>query len=203
MAVLLAYAAATIRRPKWLRSIDYLVSAAVAANLGGIPLAFAFIALIGRQGLGTKILSAFGFDLYGNDFQIDSTWGFTTVYAYFQIPLMVLITLPAIDGLKSSWRESAANLGGTSFTYWRRIGLPVLAPSLLGGFLLALCQRLQRLRDCCGTDQTSPSSCRYASASICAAISVPVRSNSDFRLRPGWFCHGCLHGSLLGAAKAS
>jgi putative spermidine/putrescine transport system permease protein len=49
---------------------------------------------------------------------------------------MVLITLPAIDGLKVSWREAAANLGGTSFTYWRRVGIPVLMPSLLGGFLL-------------------------------------------------------------------
>ena len=49
---------------------------------------------------------------------------------------MVLITLPAIDGLKIAWREACANLGGTTFTYWRRIGLPVLAPSLLGGFLL-------------------------------------------------------------------
>jgi putative spermidine/putrescine transport system permease protein len=62
--------------------------------------------------------------------------GLITVYSYFNIPLMVLITLPAIDGLKPAWREACANLGGTSFTYWRRIGLPVLAPSLLGGFLL-------------------------------------------------------------------
>jgi putative spermidine/putrescine transport system permease protein len=58
------------------------------------------------------------------------------VYSYFNIPLMVLITLPAIDGLKASWREASSNLGGTSFTYWRRVGLPVLTPSLLGGFLL-------------------------------------------------------------------
>ena len=52
------------------------------------------------------------------------------------IPLMVLVTLPAIDGLKPSWREASSNLGGTTWTYWRRVGLPVLAPSLLGGFLL-------------------------------------------------------------------
>jgi putative spermidine/putrescine transport system permease protein len=49
---------------------------------------------------------------------------------------MVLITLPAIDGLKTSWREACANLGGNAWTYWRRVGLPILAPSLLGGFLL-------------------------------------------------------------------
>ncbi len=136
LGTFLAYAATVIRRPKWLRSIITSFSG-VAANLGGIPLAFAFIALLGRQGLFTKILDGlFNFQLYGTSFKLDSTWGLTVVYSYFNIPLMVLITLPAIDGLKQSWREACANLGGTSFTYWRRVGLPVLAPSLLGGFLL-------------------------------------------------------------------
>lgn len=135
IGTLLAYAATTIRRPKWLRTMVTAFSG-VAANLGGIPLAFAFLALLGRQGVGTKILEGIGIDLYGNDFALDSIWGFATVYSYFNIPLMVLITLPAIDGLKTSWREACANLGGTSFTYWRRVGIPVLAPSLLGGFLL-------------------------------------------------------------------
>jgi putative spermidine/putrescine transport system permease protein len=132
---LLAYAAASIRRPKWLRALVVAFSG-VAANLGGIALAFAFISLIGRQGLLTKILDGLGYDLYGNGFQLDTTTGFVSVYSYFNIPLMVLITLPAIDGLKVSWREACANLGGTTFTYWRRVGLPVLLPSLLGGFLL-------------------------------------------------------------------
>ena len=135
LGTLLAYAATTIRRPRWLRSLITSFSG-VAANLGGIPLAFAFIALLGRQGLLTKILSGLGFELYGTSFGLDTTWGLTTVYSYFNIPLMVLITLPAIDGLKQSWREACNNLGGTSFTYWRRIGIPVLLPSLLGGFLL-------------------------------------------------------------------
>ena len=132
---LLAYAAASIRRPKWLRA-RVVAFSGVAANLGGIALAFAFISLIGRQGLLTKILDGLGYDLYGNGFQLDTTTGFVSVYSYFNIPLMVLITLPAIDGLKVSWREACANLGGTTFTYWRRVGLPVLLPSLLGGFLL-------------------------------------------------------------------
>ncbi len=136
IGTLLAYAASILQRPRWLRSLITAFSG-VAANLGGIPLAFAFIALLGRQGLLTKIMSGLvGFELYGTDFRLDSTWGLTTIYSYFNIPLMVLITLPAIDGLKQSWREACANLGGTSFTYWRRVGLPVLFPSLLGGFLL-------------------------------------------------------------------
>jgi len=132
---LLAYAAATATRPRWLRSTVTSFSG-VAANMGGLPLAFMFLALLGRQGLLTKVLSAAGLDLYGGDFELGSELGLISVYSYFNIPLMVLITLPALDGLKPAWREACANLGGTSFTYWWRVGLPVLAPSLLGGFLL-------------------------------------------------------------------
>ena len=90
----------------------------------------------GRVGLGTRILEWFGYRLYGGGFSLSTVSGLTLVYLYFQIPLMVLVTLPAIDGLKPSWREASSNLGGTTWTYWRRVGLPVLAPSLLGGFLL-------------------------------------------------------------------
>ncbi len=135
LGALLAYAAATAMRPRWLRNLVTSFSG-VAANLGGIPLAFAFLALLGKQGVLTKIITAAGFDLYDHGFGFDTVPGLITVYSYFNIPLMLLITLPAIDGLKVSWREANANLGGTNWTYWRRVGLPVLAPSLLGGFLL-------------------------------------------------------------------
>jgi putative spermidine/putrescine transport system permease protein len=135
IGVLLAYAAATLRRPKWLRSGTTAFSG-VAANFGGIPLAFAFIAALGTQGLMTKILKSSGLDLQAHGFTVRSFWGLVIVYLYFQIPLMVLVTFPAIDGLKPAWREAAANLGAPSWTYWRRVGIPVLAPAILGGFLL-------------------------------------------------------------------
>jgi putative spermidine/putrescine transport system permease protein len=140
VGTLLAYAAATTKRPRWLRNVVTSFSG-VAANLGGLPLAFAFLALVGKQGVLTKILNTLGWDIY-NGFGglgsrgLGSVTGLITVYAYFNIPLMVLVTLPAIDGLKPAWREASSNLGGTSFTYWRRVGVPVLLPSLLGGFLL-------------------------------------------------------------------
>jgi putative spermidine/putrescine transport system permease protein len=133
----IAYAAATATRPRWLRSVVTAFSG-VAANMGGVILAFLFFTLLGRQGLGTKLVrEGVGYDLYKSDwFDITSFWGWVTVYMYFQIPLMVLVTLPAIDGLKPAWREASSNLGGTTWTYWRRVGLPVLMPSMLGGFLL-------------------------------------------------------------------
>ena len=135
----IAYAAATATRPRWLRSVVSAFSG-VAANMGGVVLAFLFFTLLGRQGLGTKLINeGFGYDLYRADWWGDGVsdfWGWVIVYMYFQIPLMVLVTLPAIDGLKPAWREASSNLGGTTLTYWRRVGLPVLAPSMLGGFLL-------------------------------------------------------------------
>jgi putative spermidine/putrescine transport system permease protein len=135
----IAYAAATATRPRWLRSVVSAFSG-VAANMGGVVLAFLFFTLLGRQGLGTKLIrEGLGYELYGADWWgngISDFWGWVIVYMYFQIPLMVLVTLPAIDGLKPAWREASSNLGGTTWTYWRRVGLPVLAPSMLGGFLL-------------------------------------------------------------------
>lgn len=136
MGTLLAYAAVRLTRPRWLRGLISSFSG-VAANMGGLPLAFAFITLLGaRAGVLTNIFKWFGWDIYSGDFDLGSKRGLVIVYSYFNIPLMVLITLPAIDGLRQSWREACANLGGTTWTFWRRVGLPVLAPSLLGGFLL-------------------------------------------------------------------
>ena len=131
----LAYAAATARRPRWLRAVVTAFSG-VGANMGGVILAFMFFTLIGRAGVLTKILRWAGWDLYAGRFELSDTPGLVTIYLYFQIPLMVLVMLPAIDGLKPAWREAAHNLGANSWGYWSRVGLPVLAPSLLGGFLL-------------------------------------------------------------------
>ena len=109
-------------------------------------LAFAFLTLIGRAGVATKILESAGYHLYGSGLQTVDVAGLTIVYLYFQIPLMLLVTLPAIDGLKPSWREASSNLGGTSWTYWRRVGLPVLTPVAARRLPPPLRQRVQRLR---------------------------------------------------------
>lgn len=110
-----------------------LTFSGVASQFAGVPLAFAFLATIGRLGLVTVILrDVFGLNLYGLGFNILSFWGLTVTYLYFQIPLMILIIAPAIDGLKREWGEAAATLGATRGQFWRYIGLPVLWPSLLG-----------------------------------------------------------------------
>jgi putative spermidine/putrescine transport system permease protein len=105
----------------------------VASNFAGIPLAFAFLSTLGRLGLVTAFLKLYlGFDIYRAGFNLLSFWGLTITYCYFQIPLMILIIAPAIDGLRKEWNEAAATLGATPYQFWRYVGLPVLWPNLLG-----------------------------------------------------------------------
>ncbi len=108
-----------------------LTASGVLANFGGVPLAFAFIATVGISGVVTQLadLTDLGWNLY-------SFTGLTVVYLYFLTPLMVLVTVPALDGLRPQWREAAQNNGASTWQFWRHVGLPVLAPSLLGGFVL-------------------------------------------------------------------
>ncbi len=108
----------------------------VASNFAGVPLAAAFIFTLGRVGVLTALFQLIGVDLYGSGFTIYSYWGLSLVYLFFQIPLMVLVMLPALDGLKQDWREAAENLGATPGQYWRRVALPVLLPSILGTMIL-------------------------------------------------------------------
>lgn len=109
----------------------------VASNFAGVPLAFAFIATLGRLGLVTVILRDwFGINLYAGGFNLISFVGLCVVYLYFQIPLMVLIITPALDGLRQEWREAAESLGATGAQYWRLVALPILWPALLGTFAL-------------------------------------------------------------------
>ena len=78
----------------------------------------------------------FGINIYALGFNLLSFWGLTLTYLYFQIPLMVLILTPALDGLKREWREAATILGASTFQYWRMVALPILWPTLLGTTLL-------------------------------------------------------------------
>ena len=119
------------RLPGWLRSA-FMTFSGVASNFAGVPLAFAFIATLGRLGLVTIVLRFLGFDIYRSGFNLLSFWGLTLTYLYFQIPLMALTIAPAIDGLKKEWNEAAQILGASQWQFWRYVGLPILWPSFLG-----------------------------------------------------------------------
>lgn len=120
--------------PSWIRS-SVLSLCGVAANFGGIPLAFAFIATLGQTGVITKLLNSIGLRLYPS-FTLYGFWGLCLVYTYFQIPLMVLVIAPALEGLRKEWSEAAENLGATRLEYWRYVALPILLPSIIGALTL-------------------------------------------------------------------
>ena len=122
--------------PRWIRSTT-LTFSGVASNFAGVPLAFAFLATLGRLGLMTVLLNVWlGVNIYTLGFNLLSFWGLTITYLYFQIPLMILIITPAIDGLKREWAEAATTLGASTLQYWRMVALPVLWPSFLGTLVL-------------------------------------------------------------------
>ena len=134
---LLAYSVTVGGLPKPLRSA-LITFSGVASNFAGVPLAFAFIATLGRTGFVTALIkNLFGINLYQQtSFDLYSFWGLSLTYMYFQFPLMVLIMAPALDGLKREWREAAENLGASTTQYWLRVAFPVLLPSILGSMIL-------------------------------------------------------------------
>lgn len=132
----LAYALVMGNVPPWVRSA-LMTFCGVASNFAGVPLAQAFIFTLGRVGLITVLFrELFGLDLYDIGFNLYSFWGLSVTYLYFQLPLMVLVITPAIEGMRREWREAAENLGASSTQYWRYVGLPILMPSLLGSMIL-------------------------------------------------------------------
>jgi putative spermidine/putrescine transport system permease protein len=142
----IAYAITLGKAPGWMRNI-LMTFSGLAANFGGVPLAFAFIATLGHTGFVTGLLKqvcftgAGGvqtcpFDIYQNGFNLYSLTGLSLAYVYFEFPLMVLTITPALEGLKGEWREASDNLGASSAQYWWFVALPVLWPSILGATIL-------------------------------------------------------------------
>jgi putative spermidine/putrescine transport system permease protein len=133
---LLAWAVATGPRDGLLRRA-VIAASGTLAQFGGVMLAFAFLATIGFNGLVTLFLrDRLGIDLFAGGAWIYELPGLALVYTYFQIPLMVIVFLPAVEGLRPQWREACESLGGNTWAYWRHVGFPILFPSFLGATLL-------------------------------------------------------------------
>lgn len=141
-----AYAVTLGNTPRAIKGV-ILTFSGLAANFGGVPLAFAFIATLGRTGFITAILKQIcyndgsgtqvcPFNPYDHGFNLYSMTGLVLAYTFFQFPLMVLTITPALLGMKKVWREAAENLGASSVQYWLHIAMPILWPSILGAMLL-------------------------------------------------------------------
>ncbi|HEX3617897.1 MAG TPA: ABC transporter permease subunit [Solirubrobacteraceae bacterium] len=130
-AVVASPAASVLRR---------IVSSAsgVLAYFAGVPLAFAMIAAYGRYpgGVVTTWLKNLGIDLYGHGFSIESLFGVGLAYTFFQVPMMVILITPALEGLRPQWQEAAENLGASKLEYLRHVAVPVMAPAFIGSLLI-------------------------------------------------------------------
>lgn len=136
LGALLSWAVAA-GRPDGLLRRSVVAAAGVLAQFGGVPLAFAFLATVGFQGFVTQFLrDHFAVDLFAEGAWIFELPGLTLVYTFFQIPLMVIVFLPALDGLRQEWREATESLGGSAWTYWCHVGGPILLSPFLGALLL-------------------------------------------------------------------
>lgn len=96
--------------------------------VGGAALLFAF----GRRGLvGAPLYTATGLVLPF------SFWGVVMASTFVAMPFLVLTVEGALRGLDPRYEGAAATLGGRPWTVLRRVTLPMIAPSLLAGLVLA------------------------------------------------------------------
>jgi putative spermidine/putrescine transport system permease protein len=104
----------------------------IGANFTGFPIAFAFIIMFGFSGFFTLLLVRAG---VVSGLNVYSMGGLVLVYAYFQIQLGLLLLLPALAAITTDIREAAHLMGASAISFWLRIGLPILAPALIGTFV--------------------------------------------------------------------
>lgn len=129
IGLIVAWCITYIKSPA-LDSVTAVISS-VLSNSGGAPLAFSFIVLAGNTGYLISLFLAVdkGFSLY-------SIKGLVLMYQYFLIPTVVLLILPSLRALRTSWKEANTSLGGSALTFWKRVGLPILVPTILGVWIL-------------------------------------------------------------------
>ena len=107
----------------------YLTVLNMTSNFAGVPLAFAYMIILGNAGVVKQIADMYGIGFL-QDFDLYSSTGLTMIYVYFQIPLSTLLLIPAFNGIRKEWGEANMLLGGTSARFWQKVGIPVLLPSL-------------------------------------------------------------------------
>ena len=114
----------------------------MTSNFAGVPLAFAYMIILGNAGVLKQIANVYGWEFL-QSFDLYTSTGLTLMYVYFQIPLATLLLLPAFNGIRSEWNEANMLLGGRDLHFWTRVGVPVLLPSLFSTmsvlFANALC----------------------------------------------------------------
>lgn len=110
-----------------------LVLTNLTSNFSGIPLAFAFIVLLGNSGLFTLLFEKWEIGALSS-FSLYSWSGLLLIYIYFQLPLALMLLFPIYDGIQKEWKEAAALLGASTWQFWSKVGIPVILPGVVGTF---------------------------------------------------------------------
>jgi len=101
--------------------------------VGGAALLFAF----GRRGLvGEPLNAATGF------LMPFSVWGVVAANVFVAMPFLVVTVEGALAGLDTRYEHASASLGASRLTVFRRVTLPMIAPSLRAGLVLAWARAL-------------------------------------------------------------
>lgn len=129
LAIGLGAAIALLRLPRLERPVTLLAS--LGANFSGVPLAVALLLLFGAQGVVTVGLQALGATPW---IDLQGLGGLLLAYVCFQAPLAALLLIAPVKLLDAGLQDAAATLGAGPLLYWRRIGLPLMRPSLVEAF---------------------------------------------------------------------
>lgn len=111
----------------------------MTSNFAGVPLAFAFIILLGANGVFNILLKNMGIDTTIN---LYSVFGVNLTYIYFQIPLAILLLYPALNSLDENQQSASELLGAFKKDYWLKVALPTLTPALIGVFVILVANAL-------------------------------------------------------------
>jgi putative spermidine/putrescine transport system permease protein len=106
----------------------------VAANIPATSLVFGFAAAFGGAGMVTLALRTVWAD--APTLNIYSPTGLVCIFLFFHVPLFALLVLPAMGTVSDDLWEAASVCGAGTVRFWWRIGLPVLAPFVLAGWIL-------------------------------------------------------------------
>lgn len=134
--------------------------------VGGAALLFAF----GRRGIvGEPLDAATGFVL---PFSI---WAVIVANTFVAMPFLVVTVEGALRSLDGRHEAAAATLGASEFTVIRRIALPMIAPSLRAGVVLAWARALGEF----GATITFAGSLQGRTQSLPLAVFVALESDRD------------------------
>lgn len=105
----------------------------MTSNFAGLPLAFAFILILGNTGVFKAILAGLGWS-WLDGFNLYSYDGIMLIFIYFQIPLGTLLLVPSFEAIRNEWKEAATLMRASNLRFWCEVGIPNLVPGIFGTF---------------------------------------------------------------------